>query len=206
MKVIKIATYEFEELSGDSKKRAIANYRDNDYSFDFDCETTEVKGMLETLGFDNVNISYDLSCSQGSGACFDFKGLDIVKLITPLESDSIFYTLQKDFLEVNKVLLKSVARAKDILDISTSTVNHHYCHSKSRIVNIDANYNNCNIYKAIENIRFNFEDALGAFYISLCDELYKYLSDINDSYSSDEYIIENIKDNDITFLANGKVF
>lgn len=40
----------------------------------------EIVDELEPVGFNDVNIFYDISCNQGSGACFTAKSLDVKDL------------------------------------------------------------------------------------------------------------------------------
>lgn len=101
MRIIATAVYSFDELSKEAQEKAIETVR-NDHEVYLDDTVEEIKEELETLGFINPSIWYDLSYSQWSGAVFDCKSIDIEKLaqsvwISPTWIDKIQIGINSTF-------------------------------------------------------------------------------------------------------------
>lgn len=77
-------TYEFDELSDDAKKTAIENHRDWNLFHNWYEYTIEMwKERLESIGFEDADISFSGFCSQGDGASFTAR-CDTQKLLNTL--------------------------------------------------------------------------------------------------------------------------
>ena len=80
--------YTLEEMKADPvlKKNLVESNQHDDVDNFLETDVTDLVYELEALGFLNVKIYYDLSCSQGSGCCFEFTEVDILKLVRKYKS------------------------------------------------------------------------------------------------------------------------
>lgn len=190
MKQKTITLRQFNECSDELKQKIISNYRDinldlfNDITF-YD---ESYKLMLEAEGFLNPAIYYDLSCSQGSGACFKTKEFD-------------FDLLLKDYNIPHKKWLISILQNYCECEIYG---NSRYTHKYSVNFVIETNFNNNNkrIEKAIiDGIETYIENKR----LELSQKLYDDLMNDYDYQSSDEAVIETILANGYYFNEDGEI-
>lgn len=154
---------------------------------------------LEDQGFKNVEIFYDLSYCQGSGACFDFEGCNILKIASN-------YSQLLPYVENIKWLFKEwTIRGKisgsidSYCDFKTNenSFAHHYCHERTR--DIDFNW-----IPALDTVALNsnnklaideFQQAFRKLYIDICIDICKKLRAEEEYYQSDDYTKELLKSN-----------
>jgi len=125
-----IKVYEFKELSKKAKENAIKECYDINIKYD-DCLQYEVEDFKEHLkekGFPNATLYYDLSCCQGSGACFE-SDIDLDIIFKTLKDKK--YNILKKFVDEQFVEL--------IPRILKNSYANHYCHYKTRYIDIEDN-------------------------------------------------------------------
>lgn len=188
MKTKTINLYKFEELTAEQQEKVLDNYRDwNDDIFESyaedECNTLEITES----GFLNPTIHYDLSYSQGSGACFDCNDFD-------------FDLLLKDWQHKHKQWIINIIKNYCEFGIIKNQFGYYYSHSNTR----DFEIIYCSplgydfhkriiqaIYlaeKHIENLRYELAE-------SLTNRLYQQLEWLQ----SDEQIAESFIDNEYYF-------
>jgi hypothetical protein len=102
-KFVKIPIYYFNELEESVKEKIIDSEMGQSFaSFDADCSIKcvidEWIEKLENLGFLNSEILYSVAFSQGDGACFTCKNINLVKLAQSYESIfDIIKEIDEDF-------------------------------------------------------------------------------------------------------------
>ena len=138
-KTYKIKT--FDEFSADEQAEIIERHRyiNVDNGFLLTEWDDSYYLSIENAGFKNPKIYYDLSCCQGSGACFDSKDLD-------------FNVLLKDFNCKHKQWILNLLNDGNYISIKIKQ-NHyanHYTHSRTRYISLS--YGGNNICKRLENI------------------------------------------------------
>lgn len=206
-----INIYKFQELSEESKEKAIERYRnfnleDSSWSecitedfaaicdlFGIDCRQTR-KNRKDGTYFYTPTIYFSGFWSQGDGASFECKytykkgGLKAVEEYAP-----------KDF-ELHKIL-------KNIQDIQkqnfyrlcvSSNVRGFYVHSGCMSVNIEHNEGH--------DVSRDTEESMTQAFRDLADWLYSKLESEWDFQNSDEYISEQIIANDYEFNADGSIY
>ena len=185
MKTKTINLYKFEELTAEQQEKVLDKYRDwNDDVFESyaedECNTLEITEN----GFNNPTIHYDLSCSQGSGACFDCTEFDFDKLLKDWEHPhkKWFINIIQDYCEYG---------------IFTNQFGYHYSHANTRDFNICYRYDHkhiektlCEIVEYIEALRLELSENLTA-------RLYEQLEWLRD----DERIKETLISNEYYFNA-----
>ena len=152
-KTYKIKT--FDEFSADEQAEIIERHR----YINVDDEVADFLATIEKAGFKNPKIYYDLSCCQGSGACFDSKDLD-------------FNILLKDFNCKHKQWILNLLNDGNYISIKINQ-NHyanHYTHSRTRYISLS--YGGNNICKRLENLLKDIHSHIAKVYLNTCGDLY----------------------------------
>lgn len=208
-KVVKDLTlYTLEEMLADEKlKKNLlkANAEDEHFlSISMEDRENNLAEYLEKQGFHDVKIYYDLSCCQGSGCCFDFDGCDIFKiaknyreLLSPV--NKIRY-LFKDWNRGKLRYLQSYVATKTV----KNSFANHYCHSRTR--DIEFNYapeDFCNVEEYVAG----FETVFRQVYLNICAYLLDELRKEYDYFTSEEFLIEDLKAREelSLFYENGTI-
>jgi len=192
VKTIKV--YKFNELNEISKQKAIEQRQELALEIFYDGEINdyldEIAQSISEKGFkiSSKDLHYDISGCQGSGLCFDNASLDLEKLAKKLNHN---------------------ITTNDIYDWEIEsyifTSSHNYCHPRTRSVVLTYAKSHNISQKAIERIEA-FEKVLNQYYIDICNDAYKFLSNTIDWYYRDENIIDIIKCEDDEFLEDGTRF
>ena len=185
-KTYKIKT--FDEFSADEQAEIIERHRyiNVDDGFSLTDWNDSYYLSIENAGFKNPKIYYDLSCSQGSGACFDSKDLD-------------FNILLKDFNCKHKQWILNLLNDGNYISIKINQ-NHyanHYTHSRTRYISLS--YGGNNICKRLENILNDLHNHIAKVYLNTCGDLYTNLQNDFDYLISDEAVKETLVANDYCF-------
>lgn len=189
--------YNFDELEDDARQKAIDDSRGATSEWlDLDCETSEMKRLLEMFGFNDVKLHYSGFCSQGDGASFtaSYKhiagGLKAVKT----EFAGAWFKEVIEYLElleaINKKCFYSLLYRVDS--------NSRYCHANTMNINYIDDYRGNRDFSKYEDDILEYTRAIGNEFYSLLEKAY-------DGYLSDECIIENIEANGYEFYENGKM-
>lgn len=189
MQTISVELFSINELSENAKKKAIEKERSNcDVDLQFTVEYIEE--ILTCLGFESPKIAYSGFCSQGDGLSFTCdnwqykKGmLDNIKQVTT----------SKDVLEIAKGLM---------LESKTSGYKLAFYVSRGRSCYHSTIINPTRCFQVSEEMY----DRLHFLVMDLCKVFYRMLEDDYDYQLSDEYIVDSLLNNEVMFLASGKVW
>jgi len=191
MKTVKTKVYQFKELSDEAKEKAIEDFRKKQWEFG---EYLHFFGeycqeQAKERGFNDIELQYSLSWSQGDGLSFKCENFDIEKFVN------------KHVPKEKKMLKRALI---DYLFVKITGNTGHYCYaSKSDIdLYMDASTETPNIDKYVETLRIHLEDE----YLSLCKELEKSGYDEIEYQDSDKAIIETIEANEYEFEEDGSRF
>ena len=197
MRIIETPVYSFAELSDEAKEKAIESCRQINVE-DTDWHEFVYEGwyeLLESYGFTEADIYFSGFWSQGDGACFECKYID-------LQQSFKEYTLES-LLEGNKV--KHAAALANYIDSYCSariiTVNYHYSHERTRRIESSVNCDLPRMNAAVEN----FFDWLEEKRLELCRKIYKSLEESYSYLTSDPTVIEAIEANEYEFTSEGKM-
>lgn len=191
MKTKTINLYKFEELTAGQQAKVLDKYRDwNDDIFesyvDDECNTLEITES----GFNNPIIHYDLSYSQGDGACFDCNDFD-------------FDLLLKDWQHKHKNWIINIINDYCSCEISKNLYATYYSHSKTRhfeinTYRVEGNYTDRkHIIKAIQDADNYIENLRYELAENLTNRLYDQLEWLQ----RDEQIKDTLIANDYYFNA-----
>ena len=189
-----INLYSFDELSDDSKDKAIEDYRIADYddfSHHAECIFDDFATICKIIGITLRNknpILYDVGYSQS----------DFVSFFGTYEYNKGAYKALKQYAPMDTILLDYVKQLQALQS------KYFY----SLIVTIDNTpRNNMQIdtYDKNDNNRKELDSDFDDIFSGIAHNLYIRLRDELDYANSNEYIIESITANDYTFTSNGKI-
>jgi hypothetical protein len=180
MRTIERIAYKFEELEPKLQQKVLDKNRDAFVKDNWwDCVECDWIQILCEKGFNNAKISFSGFCSQGDGASFRAE-LDLSFIL-------------KGFADYQE-LLKPEYCLKAIVNLKERNGYYFDYKIKLEIESEDE--------KLIE-LLYMCECDLNALYFDLCREIYKSFNDEYDCLTSDEYLINIYKENDIEFWKNG---
>jgi len=180
-----ITLYEFSELSEAIQEKLIEKHRydyiEDDYWYKLIYE--DFKNIAQKQGYSDIKPHFSLSGSQGDGACFD-ANIDVRYMINNHTPDLL------PFIDEIDIAIRQNAYAT------------HYCHSRTRQVEliVDYSHENYELYKLYET----FEKAITADYQELCKMLEIALQTEMDDLTSDDYIREELSSSE--YYADGRVY
>jgi hypothetical protein len=208
MKTIKVKVFEYSELEDKAKEKAKQWYRETlDYEW-YDFTKEDFERILKDMGFKNVSSQFSGFYSQGDGASFNFKGLDIKALLnfSDKHNSMPYFDILDGWKQAHKKTLRNIKRFQDILYCNSEVINHHYCHEKSRISRVELdNYGHKN-NKKTEKFTNYFEEYLTELMEDFSRAYYKALENDWDYINSDKSIEEGMEANEYTFTKDGKRF
>jgi RNAse (barnase) inhibitor barstar len=216
MKTVKVKVFEYSELNKDAQEKARQWYLDGNSNDDFWCDfiKEDFHSFLTKAGFNHIESCFTGFCSQGDGACFEFKGLDIKTFLT-IPKDGIsgdytneYFDILKSWKLSNKELLRNIKRFHDVLYCKSerNSYGYHYAHSKTRYASVVFGPYSQRTFKRAEKFTNEFQEALTELMRSLADCYYKNLDSQWDYINSEESIKESIEANEYTFTKNGERF
>lgn len=193
--------YKFSELSKEAQNKAINLDREllisDDQCLDVCLEWIDYR--LAQLGFKDHKSYYSGFGSQGDGFCFEFKGLDLEKLIKGV-ADEFPEVLEKGDLET----LKKALRLNDLIYVSTfETPYSRYCHENSRGISVEFSLYLGYRFKCIPHFLNELEETLKGIYERLCRGFYRELESEYQYLQSDKAIRLYLEDHDFEFLEDG---
>ena len=191
-RIHKTILYKFDELSTESKEKAITSFEEDDSHLDYDWHEDTIndfKTILELIGYYDITCYFSGFHSQGDGACFSarFSGnkrcLEKVKSYCPRE-EKILNIVEK---------IQSEIPLHEEYEIKHSG---HYYHEHCT-----------NVYYLGDNEK---AEQLDERFLELSRQLmiilYKKLNTEYDYLNSSESIIEHIKANDYEFTEDGELY
>jgi len=197
MKTKTITLYQFDELPAAGKAKAIENHRyiNVDYGGWADCTLDEWKEKLTAFGYVNPKIQYSGFSSQGDGASFTCKVIDLPVLIKA----------QKDSREFAAVL-RRLKSGKLEIEAEIMRTSNRYCHKYT--VNARVNWymeDNHRDTPALDAQLAQLESYTNDHARGLMTEIYRDLESGYDDLTSDESVIDTLTANEYYFTAQGEL-
>lgn len=182
-----ITLYQFDEITDEKiKEKILDNYRYIEVE-DIDLIENDEKYILDIQdkGFNvtEKNVYYDISYSQGSGACFDCDDFDIEKLLA-------------DYEDRHKKIMIDIIKNYCSMSIEKNHFATHYSHSNTRDFVLCLNYGN---YEKIEKKLSEIEDYIENLRYETAEKLYSDLQKEYEYLTSDECITECLIANEYYF-------
>lgn len=187
MKTIRTKVYQFSELSKSAQETAKEWWKDmlNEDSYILDGFSEYCTERAKEEGFEDIELQYSLSYSQGDGLSFSGK-LDTNKFLS--ENIRPLFT---------KVLSNNLT-----VEINGNT--GRYCYASTSDIDMYLEYGK--EYANIQNIIDELKGILENKYITLCKELEKTGYKWIESRYEDENVIADIEANEYYFTKDGKIF
>ena len=202
MRTIELTIYKFEELETNIQSRVLSNLSDINTGYEwYDGEFDYWKDKLEEFGFMTPEIFFSGFSSQGDGACFACKSIDLERAWKFFKLD-----MAKRDDWINRKLKHHEAWLYDYLDNYVSfgiqCVNSRYSHENSYTIN---SYCYKPTRGLLDKFYTIFEAWLEEFRLGLCMEIYHNLSDEYEHLISEEAIRDTILANEYEFFPDGKI-
>lgn len=158
----------------------------------------EWETKLNDFGFDNVEIDFSGFYSQGDGASFTCKNIDIEKL-----ADVINKKYPNIFKNRDVRVLKALYNQGYIYgDIGRN--NCHYYHANSVTTNIYTCQMQIN-WSRLEKLVNDFDCYVSDFVCELCYQIYDDLYNEYEYLISEKAILETLQANEYEFYSNGDI-
>lgn len=204
MRTETIEVYKFEELSEEAKKKAREWYKDgmnNDFWIESSMISESMVELAKERGFEfegKRGVSWDLSYCQG-----DYVGLQDAELSKEKMHEIVLAKLNDDEKSMFTFLTSN-----GYMRVYGKTDYHHYYHQQYNIEVEAVDYPENELTEAImdtfiERIEEVAEEALKSYVEDFCYELKRGGYEEIDYYYSDEYIDENIINNEYEFTKDG---
>ena len=181
--------YKFDELSTESKERAVTSFQEDDSYLDYDWHEftiNDFETILELIGYYDITCYFSGFLSQGDGACFSARFsrkkrcLDKVKKYCPTE---------EKILNIVEQIQSEIPLYEEYEIKYSGNYYHEYC----------TNVHYLGDSEKAEQLDERFLELSR----QLMRILYKKLNDEYDYLNSSEAIIEYIKANDYEFTEDG---
>lgn len=193
MRTVRTKVYQFEELSQEAQQTAIENFRTNKEIF-LDFFNEDAEEQIKAAGFlGNIKLQYSLSNSQGDG--LSFKCNDIDKDVLK----SLFRKILGDKKE------KTIDIILEYCTFESRGNTGRYAYASKQDILFEFDDYKANHY-LIHSVVSKVEDKIKALYMDLCRKLEKQGYSEIENQLSDEYIKDEIINNNLEFLTNGKQF
>lgn len=196
MKIKTIELYEFDELPEGVRAKVLERERDINVDYDWAKWSLEAwEEKLESMGFEDPKIAYSGFWSQGDGASFTCKRVNVETFAKSQRSKGRF-----------KSLIKAIKSNKVEANVDVTRSDHHYCHEYTVSVETeilywrDEEYKN---YAEIEREEGELRKLVLETVRKLSKQIYRELESEYDGLTSDEAVIDTIKANEYTFTASG---
>lgn len=195
--------YTFNELSEEAQEKALRWLSEGGDPEWYDFITYDWKGKLEGMGYKNAEIQFSGFGSQGDGASFECKEIDLSKWLAEYSGKSDKYKAIMPYIEDGNSITASVDR-----------VRHDYNHENTCRAFIDSSYlsdsldddNKTEAQKRIINCLCDeLEKEIEKNRYETSKEIYKSLQNEFDYLQSRETLIETCEANDYRFLEDGTI-
>lgn len=189
MRQATVKVYSFKELDDTAKNKVLEESRSINVEFDdwHDYILDEWKAKLETLGFNGVEINYSGFWSQGDGASFTAKSIDLWTYIKSQKQGKKYASLKK-WIDDGE------------LTASVERETHHYYHEKTVSSTIESG----DTPEKLNNLIDELERELDEFVEDNSRAIYKELEKTYEDLTTDEAVIDTIEANEYEFTAEGK--
>jgi hypothetical protein len=202
MRTIQVNIYKFEELPEEVQASVLDDLSDiNTDNEWYDGEFDYWKEKLEEFGFMSPEIFFSGFCSQGDGACFKCKSINMERAWKFFKID-----MAKRNNWIHSKLQVHEAWLYDYLynyvTFEVRCINSRYNHENSYAV-----YAYCHKPTSgyLNKFLTEFENWLEEHRRGLCMEIYRNLEDEYEHLTSEDAVKETILANDYEFYENGKL-
>jgi len=192
MKTKQINLYEFKELKKEVKEKVLEHFKNDEYAVELTFFQTDVEEDLKTKGWNDIKLSYSLSCCQGDGLSFSGY-LDLDYFLTKVYSKKLFNYKKEAIKEYIHSVLSEGNKGR-------------YCYSLESDIDFNYNYQDDREFKHLEKLWNGILKEIKEYYVSLCAEYETQGYNEIDHQLSDEYIIDMINNNEYEFLEDGTIF
>lgn len=188
MKTITTTLYSFSELSPEAQAKVLKKYRDWNTDHDWYRDTIDAfTKELEEEGYKSPDIKFSGFYSQGDGASFTCKSIDLTKFAT----------------QQNACLAPVIAEDGIAAYIDKTSLS--YSHEKSVTLFVD--------WEHAEPPTQEQQEALGSLERTIeqdrlhwCKKIYRALEKEYESLTNDDCVAQSLEANELTFLEDGTRF
>lgn len=184
--------YKFDELSTESKEKAITSFQEDDSHLGYDWykdTINDFKTILELIGYYNIECYFSGFWSQGDGACFSARFSREKRCLQKVKSCC---SKEEKILNIIEKIQSEIPLHEEYEIKHSGHYYHEYC---------------TNVYYLGDNEK---AEQLDERFLELSRQLmrilYKKLNDEYDYLNSSEAINEFIIANDYEFTKNGKLY
>ena len=189
--------YSLDELDEEARRKALDDFKSKTMEWiDLDSETSEMKRLLEMFGFNDVKVYYSGFCSQGDGASFTGSYKHVVGGLKAVKEE-FTGTWFKDVIEYLE-LLEAINKKCFYSLLYRIDSRGNYCHANTMNIHYIDDYRGNRDFSKYEDDLLEYTRAIGNEFYSMLEKSY-------DGYLSDEYLIEDIENNEYEFYENGEL-
>jgi hypothetical protein len=190
MQIVEIKTYKFDELSEKAQMKAIEREQVNDYGLLYGAWYGDVinewKEKLAMFGYEDTTIYFSGFSSQGDGACFITKNIDLTKW---LKAQKLTNKYRASFLH------------SDDFHVSIEKISHHYSHEFTVDCNVEGWSDNEKINEQLNMLEKIIIDHAR----SLMKQIYRDLEAEYDYLTDEDVIRDYLTSNEFDFLEDGTI-
>ena len=183
--------YKFDELSTESKEKAITSFQEDDSYLDYnwyEYTINDFKTILELIGYYDITCYFSGFHSQGDGACFSARFSRNKQCLEKVKS---YCPKEEKILNIIEKIQSEIPLHEEYEIKHSGHYYHEYC---------------TNVYYLGDNEK---AEQLDERFLELSRQLmrilYEKLNTEYDYLNSDEAIIEYIKANDYEFTEDGEL-
>lgn len=188
MRIKEVPVYTYDEHP--DKEKVLEKMGDINTSFEwYDNTLSDWKERLEKLGYNDTEISFSGFYSQGDGASFTAKGIDLVQWLKSHKKKTAFRRLLR-FIELDELSARVIRTS------------HHYSHSNTVEVEMDIGFPEIPVIHSMAEV---LEELISEEVKKLSDEIYSDLEKECEYLESEEAIVETIKANEYEFELDGSI-
>jgi len=215
-RTINLTVYKIEELSESAKKKALENHRyinvSDNYWHDFIYENyTEL--LEEEYGFQDVEIKHSGFSSQGDGASFTCRNIDLEKAFEGYIKDNWEKALtlkQKRVYRSHKYTIVELLTNYGWMKIRRNGYSR-YVHANTCVVETYFDHDGYNFKgQAMEELQSFVEEDLTDYIADLrhklCKDIYNDLEKEYEHQTSNEAVIETLNANNYEFYGDGQTY
>ena len=184
--------YKFDELSTESKEKAITSFQEDDSYLDYDWHKDTIndfKTILELIGYYDITCYFSGFHSQGDGACFSARFSRNKRCLEKVKS---YCPKEQEILNIVEKIQSEIPLHEEYEIKHSGHYYHEYC---------------TNVYYLGDNEK---AEQLDERFLELSRQLMRILYEkLNTEYyylNSDEAITEYIKANNYEFTEDGKLY
>lgn len=195
MKTKTIELYQFDELSKEVKAKVVdrERYINTEGGFWYKYPLEEWNDKLSELGFIDANISFTGFYSQGDGASFVCKSVDVPLFLAKQKAKGQY-----------KSFLRAIEKGKVEVNAEIHRIDHHYSHEYTVKAEVEVSPDEEG-YTNFFNDGNRLQELLTSVVRTLSKQIYRELETEYEGLTSDEAVVDTIKANEYYFTASGRM-